>query len=239
MDPSSQGGGFRTTRWSLVLDASADPVALDELLRLYWGPIYAYIRRSGRARETAADLTQEFIAQRIVAGALLDRADPVRGRFRTFVKAALRNFLIDQDRRRRAQCRAPQHGVLLHGYSLDDIEPREGDDPGSAFDRQWAATMLSNAISRVHADCIAEGQVAHWNVFERSVVQPALGRMAPIGLAELAGELGEASPERISAMIQTVRRKFRRVLRALIEETVADPALADDEASVLKEFLKL
>lgn len=239
MDQSSQGGGFRTTRWSLVLDASADPVALDELLRLYWGPIYAYIRRSGCTRDEAADLTQEFIAQRIVAGALLDRADPVRGRFRTFVKTALRNFLIDQDRRRRAQCRAPLNGVLLQGFSLDDVEPREGDDPGSAFDRQWAATMLSNAISRVQADCIAEGQRAHWTAFERSVVQPALGRMAPIGLEDLAGELGERSPDRVSAMIQTVRRKFRRVLRALIEETVADPAQADEEANALKEFLKL
>jgi RNA polymerase sigma factor (sigma-70 family) len=239
MDQTSHGGGFRTTRWSLVLDASADPMALDELLRLYWGPIYAYIRRSGRSREEAADLTQEFIAQRIVAGALLDKADPVRGRFRTFVKTALRNFLIDQERRKRAQRRSPSQAVLLQGFALDDIEPRDGDDPGSAFDRQWAATMLSNALTRVQASCEGEGQTVHWKAFERTVVQPALGRMAPIGLAELAKELGEGSAERVSAMIQTVRRKFRRVLRGMIEETVADPSFADDEANVLREFLKL
>lgn len=239
MDPLSQGGGFRTTRWSLVLGASADPLALDELLGLYWGPIYAFTRRSGLSREEAADVTQEFIAQRIVAGALLDKADPVRGRFRTFVKSALRNFLIDQQRRQRAHRRAPVHAALLHGVSLDDLEPREGEDPGSAFDRQWAATMLSHALSRVQADCEANGQHRHWWAFERSVVQPALGRMAPIGLADLAVEMGEGSADRISAMIQTVRRKFKRRLQAMIEETVADPAQADDEAGLLRQFLRL
>jgi hypothetical protein len=40
-------------------------------------------------------------------------------------------------------------------------------------------------------------------------------------------------------MIQTVRRKFRRILRGMIEETVADPGLADDEVGVLRQFLKL
>lgn len=223
-----------------MLDASADPMALEELLGLYWGPIYAYIRRSGCTREEAADLAQEFVTQRIVAGALLDRADPVRGRFRTFVKTALKNFLIDQDRRRRAQRRSPAAGAsIVRGLSLDAVEPREEDDPGRAFDRQWAATVLSNALARVQDACEKDGQAAHWTAFERTVVRPALGRTEAPSLAELAAEAGEASPERISAMIQTVRRKFKRTLRAMIEETVADPAQAEDEVSVLREFLSM
>jgi RNA polymerase sigma-70 factor (ECF subfamily) len=238
MEPISHGGGFRTTRWSLVLKASGDSVALEELLRAYWGPIYAFTRRSGLSREEAADLTQEFIAQRIVAGALLQKADPVRGRFRTFVKASLQNFLVDHTRRRGAQRRAPANGVLLQGVPLEEIEPREADDPGSAFDRQWAATILSRALSQVQADCEANGQIAHWRAFERTVVQPALGRMAPVGLADLAGEMDAASADRVSAMIQTVRRKFKRCLRAMIEETVADPAETDDEAALLRQFLR-
>src|SRR5262245_44971751 len=215
------GGGFRTTRWSLVMDASDDRVALDELLDTYWGPIYAFIRRSGLQREEAADLAQEFITQRIVAGALLDKADPERGRFRTLVKTSLRNFLIDQERRRTARRRSPAPAGVIKGLCLDDVEPREGDDPGSAFDRQWATTLLERALARVRAACEADGQQRHWQAFERVVVLPAMGRLESASLAELAVQLGEESADRVSAMIQTVRRKFRRTLRAVIEETVA------------------
>lgn len=238
-EPASHAGGFRTTSWSLILDASSDPASLDELLRLYWGPMYAYIRRTGRSREEAADLAQEFVTQRFVAGTLLDRADPERGRFRTLVKASLRNFLIDQDRRRRAQRRSPSESVRALGFSLEEIEPRADDEPGAAFDRQWATTLLSIAIERVQADCVESGQAKHWEAFDRAVVQPALGRIGAIAMAELATELGEASADRVSSMIQTVRRKFRRTMRVLIENTVADPAWAAEEASELRAFLRL
>jgi DNA-directed RNA polymerase specialized sigma24 family protein len=233
------GGGFRTTRWSLILDAAEDPASLDELLRMYWGPIYSYIRRTGCQRDEAADLAQEFVTQRIIAGTLLNTADPERGRFRTLVKAALKNFLIDQDRRRRAHRRSPAGAAIVRGLALDDIEPRDEDDPGAAFDRQWATTLLSSALAGVKAACEAEGQHQHWRAFERSVVHPAIGRLSPIPLAELALEMDEPSADRVSSMIQTVRRRFRRTLRSLIEDTVADPTMAEDEAEVLRAFLHL
>src|SRR5438309_9722358 len=101
------GSTFLSTQWSVVLAAPDDPAIFDTLLRRYLGPIYAYVRRAGNPRDRAADLTQEFVSQVILQRGLLDRADPARGRFRTFLKSALSNFLVDQHRRATTQSRSP------------------------------------------------------------------------------------------------------------------------------------
>lgn len=87
---------FEATRWSLILRARAEDtlqrtVALEELCGVYWYPLYAFLRRSGRGVEDAQDLTQDFFA-RLVDGALLAGADPSKGKFRTLLLVALRNM---------------------------------------------------------------------------------------------------------------------------------------------------
>lgn len=53
---------FATTRWSLVLDADGSQdlaqEALSELCRIYWRPLYLYLRRRRFDQDTAQDLTQ-------------------------------------------------------------------------------------------------------------------------------------------------------------------------------------
>ena len=94
---------FATTRWSVVLAAGADASqaghdALEQLCRTYWPPVYAYARRSGRSPEDARDLTQGFFTRLIEMGSL-SRADPERGRFRSFLLGAFKHFLAhDRDR---------------------------------------------------------------------------------------------------------------------------------------------
>lgn len=228
---------FRTTQWSLLLAAArSDPSALESILTQYWGPIYAYIRRCGRSRDDAADLTQEFIAQVVLDRDLLAHADPARGRFRTLLKAGVRNFLVDQHRRSTARARGPG-APILGSPALDDIEPPADTDPSDAFDRQWAATLLSITLDRVHDDCESCGQSLHWEAFLQAVINPALGHTHPTSLDALAQELHAGDATHLSSMIQTVRRKFRRALRAAIEETLADPAEADAELSALRTFL--
>jgi RNA polymerase sigma-70 factor (ECF subfamily) len=232
------GAGFQSTQWSLVLAAHDDPRHLDALLRGYVAPIYAYVRRAGHPREDAADLTQEFIASVLLGRGLIDRADPSRGRFRTFVKAALANFLVDQHRRVTAKARRPAT-PLIRGLRLEDVEPAEQDDPAVAFDRQWAATVLALALDRVESDCAACGQRAHWAAFSAAVLDPVLRYASPPPLDELARTVGAQDAAQVSSQIQTVRRKFRRTLRQVIGETLADPAHADDELQSLTRFLRL
>ena len=93
---------FPTTRWTLVV-AAADPQrkearsALVSLCEGYWYPLYAYIRRRGYPADQAQDLTQEFFI-RVLEGRYLDRADPEKGRFRSFLLTSLKFFVADEGR---------------------------------------------------------------------------------------------------------------------------------------------
>lgn len=220
----------------MVLSAPADPVATGDLLESYAGPIYAYIRRCGLERHAAADLTQEFIARVLLERGLIQRADPQRGRFRSFLKAALRNFLTDQHR----SAAARPDGLpsrRIDAAALERMEPSPAHEPHDAFDHQWAATLLSRTLQRLEADCLEAGQEVHWRCFQRVVVEPALGQVTPPALSDMAAEVGSPGPVQVSAMIQTVRRKFHRMLRQVVEETVQTSEEADQELRELREFL--
>ena len=231
-------GVFESTNWSMVLSAHNDPRMLDSLLRKYTGPIYAYLRRSGCSRDGAADLTQEFVKTVVLERGLVHRADPAQGRFRTFLKSALSRFLIDQHRRQTARVRSVERAALT-GLNLDQLEPNREEEPGAAFDRQWAGTVLGAALSKVEAECRGCGQEVHWQAFNAAIVEPALRRTLPPKLENLAALLAVSEPTQVSSMVQTVRRKFKRILRKVIEDTLADPSQTDDELRDLRAFLRL
>src|SRR5512136_496277 len=114
--PQAAAGVFVTTHWSVVLragvsDTTRARAALDQLCRHYWQPLYAYVRRAGRSREEAEDLTQAFFA-RLLAQNSVARADPARGRFRSFLLSALKHFLANEWDKARAQKRGGGQAVL-------------------------------------------------------------------------------------------------------------------------------
>src|SRR6267154_4320270 len=106
---------FPTTRWALVV-AAGDPhrkearSALVSLCENYWYPLYAYLRRRGYPSDQAQDLTQEFFI-RVLEGRYLDRAEPEKGRFCSFILTSLKFFVADEEDRGRAQKRGG--GVLV------------------------------------------------------------------------------------------------------------------------------
>jgi DNA-directed RNA polymerase specialized sigma24 family protein len=92
-------GLFASTRWTMVLDAGESHTppdqalsALSELCRIYWRPIFLFLRRQGSNPEDAEDLTQGFFAHLIESRAYA-RADPEKGRFRSFLLGALKHFV--------------------------------------------------------------------------------------------------------------------------------------------------
>ncbi|MFG0318739.1 MAG: RNA polymerase sigma factor, partial [Planctomycetota bacterium JB042] len=103
-------GVFPSTCWSRIRpgDGAGDGAqreAVAALARSYDGPIRAYLRAAlGRSPHDADDLAQEFFAWALESG-FLAKADPSRGRFRGFLKVALRNFVRDAGRRERALVR--------------------------------------------------------------------------------------------------------------------------------------
>lgn len=240
MNQSETGAWFQTTSWALVVGARASRADLERLLRAYWSPVYAYIRRQGFGQHDAADLTQAFLADILIGRDLIGRANQSKGRFRSFLKSALRNYLVDQRRREGAKRSSAERGAA----SLDSLTESRGDpaaedeEPERAFDRQWAAAVLSVAIERTEAACRQDGQGPQWEAFQAKVLRPLLGKTRAAPLEEIAARIGATGPEQVSNMIQTVKRRFRRILKQVVAETVLDAAEVDDELRFLQELFQ-
>src|SRR5262249_48920943 len=135
---------------------------------------------------------------------LIAKARPERGRFRTFLQSALRNFLVDQHRRAGATRRSPPGGCIPRDPQvLAEAEAADAETPDEAFDRVWAARILGQTLERVEADFRRSGLERQWRAFEATIVAPAVRRSAPVALGELARGVGAESPEQVSNMIQT------------------------------------
>ena len=159
---------FATTHWSVVLAAGQGESApaqraLETLCRAYWYPIYAYVRRKGYRPEEAQDLTQEFFAQ------LIERnhfrlADRDKGKFRGFLLARLDYFLAREWSRAHRQKRGGQFTFIsMDEHSPEEwyrLEPADHDTPEKQFLRQWALTVLKQAMNALQTECEANGKGA-------------------------------------------------------------------------------
>lgn len=240
MDPDQTSAEFQTTHWSLVHDARGDRSHLETLLRQYWAPVYAFIRRQGYRGPDASDLTQEFLARVVIGRDMVNRADPARGRFRAFLKQALRNFLIDQHRvgrHSRGSATGPRRPLSLHGESGEVLhEPEFTDEMSREFDRQWAATLVEITLTRLEDASRREHMTHHWEAFRINVLGPALHGTDPLDLPALGAQVGVADATQLSNMLQTMKRRFRRMLREVVAETVVTPDQVEDELNDLRRY---
>src|SRR5499427_9519946 len=100
VQPTANGDVFATTRWTVVLAAGSRSapqaeVALEELCRTYWFPLYVYVRRQTETHEDAEDLTQAFFA-RFLEKNYLEKLSSDKGKFRAFLLASLKHFLANE-----------------------------------------------------------------------------------------------------------------------------------------------
>src|SRR6476659_1429153 len=116
LSPTTRDSSFASTRWTVVQQAADSKTAsqhalsaLSELCQIYWRPVYVFLRRQGIPEHDAQDLTQGFFAELIDSRAYT-RADPMKGRFRSFLLGTLKHFLAHARDRDRAQKRGG--GVL-------------------------------------------------------------------------------------------------------------------------------
>jgi DNA-directed RNA polymerase specialized sigma24 family protein len=163
---SANAREFRTTRWNDVLlsaksQAPGSKEALADLCRLYWYPLYSYIRRRGYNPEDAQDLTQGFFLNLLHRKALL-QATPLRGKFRSFLLASLQNYLSDQFDRERTLKRG--RDVRFVPFDLETGEERYQSEltddltPEKIYDARWAMTLLSEALRLLRNEYAALGK---------------------------------------------------------------------------------
>ena len=225
---------FPTTHWTLVLNAGSPGLAqsraaLAALCESYWYPLYAFVRRRGYPREEARDLTQDFFL-RILEGRYLDRADPGKGRFRSFLLKCFQYFLCDESDRARAQKRGGSAALPFEIASAEERferEPRDEETPERIYERRWAVSVLERAVNQLRREYEETGRGEH---FEKLKGFLTGGSEQPY--AALAQEL-RTSEGALKVSIHRLRKRYRELFRIEIAATVADPAEVESEVRFL------
>lgn len=239
----STGSGthrFATTRWSVVVRAGeaselTSRAALEDLCAAYWHPVYAFARRRGSAPEVAEDLVQGFFCD-LLERRDVSRADPERGRFRTFLRTAFRNYESKLRERDGAQKRGGgRRAVPIDG---SDAEARfvelesAGDDPERLFERAWALSLIESAVRRLEREYEDGDKAALFRALRPGLAGEGLGRP----LVELAEELGTTEGA-VKVAAHRLRQRFGQVLRREVGDTVSDPDEVEAELRGLFEAL--
>jgi RNA polymerase sigma-70 factor (ECF subfamily) len=198
---------------------------------MYWYPLYAFIRQKGYSAEEARDLTQEFFV-RIIEGNHVQRADPNRGRFRSFLLASLKHFLYNQSDREQAWKRGGGIAVIpLELASVEEFykrEPRHDLTPEKMFERSWAVTLLETVLSELRQDFARAGKTKQFECLRPLLTYDDAG----IPYRQIAVELG-LSEAAVKVTVHRLRRRFRDRLRARIADTVARPEQVEEEIRYL------
>jgi RNA polymerase sigma-70 factor (ECF subfamily) len=232
---------FRPTRWSLVERAAGEEdgaarLAWEDLGAAYWYPLYAFLRRRGRSPEDAEDLVQGFF-ERILSTGRLARADPTRGRFRTFLLAALEHHAMHEDEKARAGKRGGGRRVLAldraEGERRYAVEPATEETAEGLFERRWALEVLDRALAAVAARA-REGPPERAE--RHGALAPLLWHDGPPA-REVAERLG-LSETAVRVALHRLRAQVREALREEVRETLSDPADLDDEMRRLAEALR-
>ncbi len=205
--------------------------ALAALCQAYWYPLYSFVRRRGYDADQAQDLTQGFFA-RLMEKGYLRQADAARGRFRSFLVAALQHYVSTERERAHAIKRGGAHVILpleletAEGRYLRD--PPDNETPERIFERRWALTLLDRALAALGEEFRRRGR---WDRFARLRDLLTEGGNGE-SYAEIGASLG-LSEAAVKVAVHRMRERFGELLRAEIAQTVENPADIDDEIRYL------
>jgi RNA polymerase sigma-70 factor (ECF subfamily) len=231
---------FESTHWSIILKAGDLPSpdsqqALEALCGTYWYPLYAYARRQGYALDEAEDLVQAFFA-RLLEGNILAVADPARGRFRSFLRTAFRNFSTNE--RERAQAQKRGGGVrrlsidVASGESRFRLEPAHELTAERFYEKQWAVTLLDHVMSLLRDEFVRDGKERQFDCLKAYLP----GGRSQDAFATASGQLGISRGAAMAATSR-LRGRYRELLRTEISRTVANEEEVDDEIGQLFDAL--
>lgn len=239
--PPPPTGEFVSTHWSLVLragnrrDQQGDQ-SLAILCQRYWLPLYAFARRRIADPHEAQDLTQEFFA-RLLEKNMLASASPARGRFRSFLLTALKNFLANEWDWAHAQKRGCGRGQLSLNWEAGEsrltLEPSHDLTAERLFDRQWTLTLLEHVVGRLQAEFEAAGKRNHFELLKGTIVSGS----PEASYSTIATALAMTEDAARQAA-HRLKRRYRELLRDEVAQTVGEPGELEDEIGQLFESLR-
>ena len=231
--------GFATTHWSLIVRATTPSpegrAALEALCQAYWFPVYAFARKQGCTASDAEDITQDFFAE-IVQSEFLQRADPERGRFRSYLLTAVKRRIVNAHERAHAQKRGGGAQLISIDEPIAEKQFLEIDDPGldpsQTYERSWALTVLQRARHRLRAEQAALGRLTEFELLEPFLsAPPAEGEYTALAASLKMARNG------VAVAVHRLGKSYRNLVRDEIADTVEDPAEVGDELNYLLKVL--
>ncbi len=215
---------FHDTRWTLVSRSRGSDTqaaaALSELCEAYYAPVVAFLRRQGREEDGARELAHDFFAK-LLSGGAIEGAKPERGRFRSYLLGALKHFAADQ---RQKFLAAKRGGGLAPSEMDDELADVAVEMPDAEFDRQWALTLLDNALIDLEQEMAQEGK---GQLF--SLLKPALTGLSQSPEQENLAHQAGLSVDALKMSLHRMRKRFRASVTRRIADTVGSPEQAEEE----------
>jgi RNA polymerase sigma-70 factor (ECF subfamily) len=237
---SVAGKVFATTHWSVVLAAKqlegpSAEAALERLCRIYWPPLYAFIRRQGYAAEAAQDLTQEFLS-RLIHKEWLNHLQDQRGKFRSFLLTFLKHFLSDQRDLAHAQKRGGGQALISLDQMAEEerawVEPVDHLTPEEVFERRWAQALMARSLARLGGEYADRGKSEMYELLKD--IQP--GEHGAQSYTEIGVRFG-MSEQAVKNAVHRLRRRHREILHEEIAQTVTLPSEIEEEVQNLMAVL--
>lgn len=224
---------FPDTQWSSVFtDPAADRerwrARLGGMFEAYRGPVVCWFRAACGGGEGAEDLCQGFFV-RLMERDVLAAFDPSRGRFRHFLKGALRNFVREHWRAERALRRAGPLVDLEASGAVDMVADAALLQPDLAFDHAFAAMVAQQAVTRLVDECRGTPRADDCDLFLDYYVRGRLDTYEAV-----AAQCGRTR-DQVKNLLSAMRERFHVALMAVLRETTANP---DEALASLREILR-
>jgi RNA polymerase sigma factor (sigma-70 family) len=231
---------FAPTHWSVIVAATGDQetseiarAALAQLCQTYWAPLYTFVRRRGHSVHDAQDLTQSFFAY-LIEKKTYAHANPMQGKFRSFLLASLKHFLSNVYDRERALKRGGGRDFLplreeqaeaAESLFQTHIDFRDAIGEDEIFERSWAEALIKSGLERVSEAYKAEGKE---KLFEELRIYLTGGADPLPPYEQLAARLGVVGAT-LRSHVMRLRARYREALRAEVRRTVSAETEVDEE----------
>lgn len=233
-------GRFATTHWTRVIEAKLDDSslakdALEILCQTYWYPLYAYVRRQGFRTHDAQDLTQEFFSRFLEKNYLKD-VEQSKGKFRSFLLAALKHFLANEWDKLKALKRGGGKTFVSmeaeHAETKYSLEPAHELTADKMYDRRWALTLLENVLKKLRDHYAQDGKTELFEELKATLV----GKKESVPYSEIALKLNMKQGT-VKVAVHRLRQRYASLLRDEVASTVSCNQEIDTELKSLFEAL--
>jgi RNA polymerase sigma factor (sigma-70 family) len=225
---------FQTTSWTIISAARHDGTdgrqAFECLCQAYWNPLYAFLRRKGYQPHDAEDFLQAFFVW-IIEQRTVERADPQRGRFRSYLLGALTRFQAREFQYHSAAKRSPEKPVLsLQAGNAEEFfvaQHRVDETPEALFEQAWATSLLGQAMNELGSELRATGKAAQFECLSRMMTNTQ-----DISTRQAADELN-MSEGAVRVALHRMKRSFATKLRNLVAASVENENEVESEMNDL------